>query len=268
MSTRPVADVFGEALQRLHNAPGAAEHRLAAEQRRRALEAQRRAAAMEEQLRARCLPRDASLRAVIRAERLRATAPALDVTAALAWRQERRLPTGETPGMLLVLEGPRGCGKTAPASWFVARWPRPALFLTAQTFGAVPDSDWSAHVDSRARWEQVDLLVLDDLGMERDSGRVAARSGPLLLSRYNEGLATIITTNLSAERFVAQYLATDDGSGPSSRALSDRLRETQQRRGCPYWRRYPADAASLRSADGEATLARLDTIDETCIALR
>lgn len=233
-------------------------------------DAEQRAARLEVALQARGVPRDACVRAAVRRDAAAATAPLLDALDALRWRRGRRLPTGESPGMVLILQGPPGCGKSTAGAWIAARWPRDAQFLTAEELGAVPDTDWSTHVDARDRWRRVDLLILDDVGAERDgraTSRVAGRCGPLLLARYNDGRATVVTTNRDAEAFCDVYLATDepDATTPGNGRLADRLRGAQQGAGCPYWRQYQS-AESYRGPDGEARLAALDTIPASALA--
>jgi len=165
--------------------------------------------------------------------------------------------------MVLIFQGPPGCGKSVAAAWVTARWPRDALFLTAEELGSVPDSDWSENIALRERWRRVDLLTIDDVGAERDgrsTSRVASRCGPLLLARYNEGRATLVTTNRNAASFCELYLATDQpGESPGNARLASRLREAQQGAGCPYWYQYQ-NAESYRGPDGAASLASLPLI--------
>lgn len=232
-------------------------------ERRARHEADQRRARLELTLQARGVPRDANVRAAVRLDAPAATAPLLDAMAGLRWRHARRLPTGESPGLVLILQGPVGCGKTVAGAWVAARWPRDALFLTAEDLGAVPDSDWSTHVEDRSRWRRVDLLVLDDVGAERDgraTSRVASRCGPLLLARYNDGKATIITTNRDVQSFCELYLATDEpGEVPGNARLADRLSAAQQGAGCAYWYQYQG-AESYRGTEGAARLAALGTV--------
>ena len=232
------------------------------EARRARHQREQRAARLELSLQARAVPRDAATRAAVRREPVPATAPLLDVLAGLRWRHSMRLRSGESPGLVLVCQGPPGCGKSVAAAWVTARWRRDALFLTAEELAAVPDSDWSTHVDARERWRTVDLLTLDDVGAERDgraAARVASRCGPLLLARYNEGRATLITTNRDARSFCEVYLATDE-PGETPGRLASRLREAQQGAGCPYWYQYQC-AESYRGLDGAARLATLPLME-------
>ena len=226
-------------------------------------QAERRAALLESRLGARGVPRDAAVRLPVRSRSVPGTAPLLGALAALRWRHERRLPSGEAPGLVVVLQGPPGCGKTVAGAWIVARWPRAALFVPSDDLAAVPDSDWSDHAEVRERWRRVELLVIDDVGAERDGRareRVASRTGPLLLSRYNDGLATLVTTNRDARSFCDTYFATDESPGGGNARLASRLREAQQDRGCPYWLRY-GDARSFRGSEGEKALADLAKIE-------
>lgn len=264
----PLASLLDVTLARLRGLdPEALAH---VAERRARHDVEQRASRLELTLQARGVPRDANVRAAVRRDAAAATAPLLDAVAGLRWRRGRRLPSGESPGLVLILQGPPGCGKSTAGAWVAARWPRDALFLTAEELGAVPDTDWSTHVDARERWRRVDLLILDDVGAERDgraTSRVASRCGPLLLARYNEGRATLVTTNRDAEAFCDGYLATDepDATTPGNGRLADRLRAAQQGAGCPYWYQYQG-AESYRGPDGEARLATLETIPSAVLA--
>lgn len=249
---------FGEVLQAATAALRAQTPETLRDRERQRAEASVRA--LRETMDARGVPPAPDLRRVLYGNTVAATDPVRDVARALRWRRENALATGERPALLLVLQGPRGCGKTLATALAAGLSTRSALFLPAQTLGAVPDSDWSAHADTRARWEAVPVLTLDDVGTERDTGRAASRCGPLLLARYNAALVTFITTNMDAGAFVERYFQVDgDGGGASTQALSDRLRNLQNARGCPYWCRY-APRTSLRAPGAESELATLPRV--------
>lgn len=163
---------------------------------------------------------------------------------------------------LLVLSGPRGCGKTTAAAWLVGQeLPPPADF--AAELAALPPSaaderrggwlrsfgkgkvraghpmflDVSALVrmsrysdDEMRPLEDALLLVLDDLGMEfaDEKGSFLATLDALLNARYAARLYTVITTNLPAKAFKARY----------GERIADRIREAG--------RFVELDAASLR----------------------
>lgn len=263
----PLTDALHGAVARLQHLASAPTAAL--EARRREGARQKAAAALEHALRTRGIPRHADTRAAVRHATPALTPPFVALLGALLWRERRRLPSGEAPGLVVVLESAvRGCGKTVAASWVAARWPGEALVLTADDLGSVPDTDWSTHVETRALWQRVELLLLDDVGSDLGAGgrgttRVAQRTGPLLLRRYNDGLVTVITTNVPAERFVEVYFATEnratEGHDPIA-SLASRLSDEQRGNGCDYWYRFD-DADSFRGPEGHARLARLARLD-------
>lgn len=255
---RPFAEVLESAASALRARSDAELHTRQMQRANHAAAASVRA--LRETMDARGIPPAPDLRRVLYGNTVALTDPVRDVIRGLSWRRAQALPTGERPALLLVLQGPRGCGKTLAAALAVGLSPSNALFLPAQTLGAVPDSDWSTHAEARARWETVPVLALDDVGTERDTGRAASRCGPLLLARYNAALVTIITTNVDPAAFAERYFQVDgDGGGASTQALSDRLRNLQSARGCPYWCRY-APRTSLRAPGAEEYLRELPRV--------
>lgn len=243
----------------------------------KARERAQRADRVREAMRLRNIPNHRDTRLAVYAPQLARTTVAADLLAALSWRYERRLRGGEMPGLLVVLAGPNGCGKTVAACWTVARWPRSALYVSATEFGHTPDSDYSAYVEVRQRWLEVDLLVVNDLGAEKSRAtqeRIEQRFGPLLLERYELGRATVVTTNLEAADFCEVYLATqsdyrnESGAVKGNAWLASRLSREQAGGGMPYWFDYP-NAPDLRDPSNAPLLAGLPRIDpKTIEALR
>lgn len=238
-----------------------------------ARERAQRATRVREAMRLRNIPNHRDTRLAVYAPELARTAVAADLVAALSWRWRRRLRGGEMPGLLVVLAGPNGCGKTVATCWTVARWPRSALYVSATEFGHTPDSDYSAYVEVRQRWLDVDLLVVNDLGTEKSRAvqeRVEQRFGPLLLERYELGRATVVTTNLDATDFCGIYLATqndyrnESGVVKGNAWLASRLSREQTGGGMPYWYDYP-HAPDLRDPANAPLLASLPRIDPRTI---
>jgi DNA replication protein DnaC len=98
---------------------------------------------------------------------------------------------------------------------------RPVYYLTFPEFlsrkkamiDADPDTKKQLYMEmeglhGRAKedWLNVRVLILDDLGKEyKGAGFNDASFDEILRSRYDKGLPTIITTNVSREKWAAQY---------------------------------------------------------------
>ena len=102
----------------------------------------------------------------------------------------------------LVITGDVGTGKSTAAAWIVASTQDNALWLSARM------------VDDLERWKpvaelayRVGLLVIDDLGTERDSesGWSVDTIGGLLVDRLDSGKRTVVTTNLNGTGIVKRY---------------------------------------------------------------
>lgn len=109
----------------------------------------------------------------------------------------------------LVLQGGTGCGKTLAACWLFAFFRhRPmlsesgrefrALWISAKELACIPPWDagaWSV-------FDAAPAVFIDDVGTEHDAGRMTSaleRIADLARGRC------VITTNLSAEDFLARY---------------------------------------------------------------
>lgn len=113
-------------------------------------------------------------------------------------------------GLLLI--GREGTGKTHVAISVLKEvlrrgftglyWNVPELFLELRRIIADPGTTSEADVFDEAR--RVDLLVLDDLGAERQSEYVTDRLYVLINGRYENDTATIITTNRTRDELKAQ----------------------------------------------------------------
>lgn len=243
--------------------------------------AEQRALEIERAIKSRNIPSRPETRGVVRNSQVPVT-PALDaIMRGLAWRERGRTVTGEIPGLVLILSGSTGCGKTAAGCWVLVRWPRTSLRVTAAELGDLPDTDWSAHVETRERWATADLLLIDDVGTET-SRRTPPRVSGLLIRRYEEGRATLVTTNLSAGAFCATYLATyeEGADGDTERVakhgnarMTSRLSHEQYRSGDPSGTPYWCTLQNQRDyrAHGEATEAAFAALprasDEAVLAL-
>ena len=194
------------------------------------LEAQKRAAERAERLRAldvMGVPRSAQLREVALEASPRRTLALEALVLSLQWRGQRRV------GQVTVLGGPPGGGKSCAAARMLLH--RRGLWLAAQEVALVPQNGYSENSERWRRWVEASTLVLDDLGTERADPEDIA---DLLCRRFNDGLWTIATTNLSKDAFGDRYLRCGAGM-----RLADRLRG-QAEEGCPAYRE--ADRKSLR----------------------
>lgn len=117
--------------------------------------------------------------------------------------QEVKKFSDEVDALFLILAGGLGVGKTVAAAWATDSYQLSALFVDATEIARASWYDNEAY----GRWERVDLLVIDDLGVEYadKKGGFTMQLDGLLNSRYNNGLKTIITTNLTLERFKERY---------------------------------------------------------------
>lgn len=102
----------------------------------------------------------------------------------------------------LLIIGGVGAGKTTAAAWVVAGELANAVWLPART------------VDDLERWKEVShqaktaqLLVIDDIGTERDSESGFGRDtlGSLWTDRLDRAQRTVVTTNLSGAELVKRY---------------------------------------------------------------
>lgn len=193
------------------------------------------------------VPRDESLRSIIEDDDAYVT-PALNaIRSALKWRGKRYC------GLILVLGGPTGVGKTAAACHALVRHESGGVFVRADQICATPRTGHSSAEERWERWLKCSMLVIDDAGTEN------ARSDllrSLLRARYDAGLVTLVTTNLPRRRFAEVYLVDDHDR------LADRLINAQGRgvgdavgQGGLDW--YVAlDGESLRSAEAQERLRK------------
>lgn len=102
----------------------------------------------------------------------------------------------------LLIIGGVGAGKTTAAAWIVAGEVANAVWLPART---VDDMEAWKVVSHHAKTAQ--LLVIDDIGTERDSESGWGRDtlGSLWTDRLDRAQRTVVTTNLSGHELVKRY---------------------------------------------------------------
>lgn len=103
----------------------------------------------------------------------------------------------------LVLSGGVGIGKSTAAAIAIGLTAGSALYLHATAFDSVKLLD----SPDALRIHETQLLVLDDAGLEHASasGWAANKIQGLLCARHDGGLRTIVTCNLSGDRFFEAY---------------------------------------------------------------
>lgn len=122
--------------------------------------------------------------------------------AAIMWAR------GDAPKPFLVLSGPAGIGKThlakaavagrARAGYRVEAWRADDLLDELRaSFDRAADGSQGQTTDAlRYRWETTGVLVLDDYGAEYPTAWALKTLAKVISRRYEEGLPTLITTNL------------------------------------------------------------------------
>jgi DNA replication protein DnaC len=105
---------------------------------------------------------------------------------------------------ILVLAGLPGVGKSVAAAYAIrryrGRWAKASYIAKVQGFS-------QEHENARARLKETRLLVIDDLGAENNTDHSRSAIEELIADRYDEGVRTVITTNLDAKQFKAAYTA-------------------------------------------------------------
>ncbi len=197
------------------------------------------------------VPEDDDLREVVLDDDAPATQAITAVRSALAWRGDSRR------GLVVVLSGERGVGKSAAMGHALVRYEGSALWVGAVDVGAQPRNGHSESNHLWERWLGVQLLALDDLGTEQADPETLAG---LLWQRYDRGRITLVSTNLPRAKVVERYL-----SGEIGRRLADRLIWAQGRaewgpngrpqlgaKGTPWF--ISLEGRTLRSVDAREAL--------------
>lgn len=107
----------------------------------------------------------------------------------------REWAANEAPkGRALILCGPPRSGKTHAACCFVRHW-EGKLFEWPRRCGEILDPTW----DTLEFLKSTPFLAMDELGGEyvKPGGMIESQLEAILCARYNDLLATLITTNLA-----------------------------------------------------------------------
>lgn len=139
---------------------------------------------------------------------------------AISWREKSSTSIGRRPVVRLVA-GPPGTGKSCALAWCATHHRRRSEWVSATQIAATPRNGWSANETRWDRWLEVDLLAVDEVGAEKGDATAIAY---LLSERYNAGLATLLSGNLSRKDFTERY---------RDERLADRLRNGQGHAGGP-----------------------------------
>lgn len=105
-------------------------------------------------------------------------------------------------GLLLLLHGDAGCGKSTAAAWALSQ--RPGLWVNAPDLARPPKDEDDATDRELAT---TPFLVMDDLGIEYSTDKKYAESriNLALSKREADLLPTLLTSNLSTDEFKARY---------------------------------------------------------------
>lgn len=113
-------------------------------------------------------------------------------------------------GIGLILSGPVGNMKTTLAVAILRKYIElyhKGFMVSMSSFLTMIDNNYHFHkVDARIeKIKNTHLLIIDDLGAEYDHSWVQTQVDAIITERYNNKLATIITTNLSRDNIKSRY---------------------------------------------------------------
>lgn len=160
-------------------------------------EAARKARELAEQYRSVGIPDPVLRRATFEASAYQS--PEID----LARRYVEKFPAMLERGMGLLILGDVGTGKTYLAACIANALLEQGVPVLMTSFGrilgnmpAITSGEQGRYLDSFNRFQ---LLIIDDLGVERDTPYVLEQAYNLIDNRYRSRLPLIITTNLTPE---------------------------------------------------------------------
>jgi hypothetical protein len=170
-----------------------------AERRWRVLQAQRAAQERYDQRRARL---DLATELEITDEmRARLLGDALDQTP--SQRDAQRWAFEAVGRPWLALCGSTGCGKSVSLAWILAELG--AVWISAERLNRVFSARYGDQYEEQELLRGCRLLLIDDVGTEREVALMLGALVELLESRKSARRRTAITTNLTPKAFVARY---------------------------------------------------------------
>jgi len=107
---------------------------------------------------------------------------------------------------MLVLNGGQGCGKSVAAAWAVATHEDSTVWVHALDLERIFAAQFGDEIKLQDRICSARLLVLDDIGIEKDPAPMCQTLYKILEKRKQR--RTIVTTNLGEEAWFERYSET------------------------------------------------------------
>lgn len=123
-----------------------------------------------------------------------------------AWHEVasgRRPSRSGRPMRFLALLGPMGTGKTVAAAYVIAE--RGGMYVTADEVRRAYVSEHEQARDARRRLEAIGVVVVDDVGTERNADDTRHALYELVNRRQRGRQATILTGNMTRQDFTTRY---------------------------------------------------------------
>ncbi len=116
------------------------------------------------------------------------------------WMTERRNRRLARPLTTLTLVGETGRGKTLAGAWLVSRLG--GVYVTAETLARASAARFGRDRENFERWLDARVLIVDDLGTERDADLAKGALWDVVNARIGSDRAwTLLTANLEVAAF-------------------------------------------------------------------